>query len=380
MKSFDIFEKSLNEDFCEAVFCSPLKNRIYKNDEAVKKYVLRPVIIKNEYFIQFESFSEKKAFHENMTVEDAKEAFKGLMKHFKELYIRLENREYHVFTNKGKEKIKEDIKKSAVTKKHNKDKNYIFNEGDDVEFLRILGLMTEDLKVVKKYYDKFKQINRYVELLSPHLEILSAKECINIVDFGCGRAYLTFALYHYLRFIKNKKVRIIGLDLKKDVIDELNLLKDKLSYEGLEFIHKDIKDYDREFEVDMVISLHACDTASDISIRKAVSWGSRLIFAVPCCQKELRRKIENENMRGLLKYGIEKESLSTLITDSLRALYLEKSGYDVKISEFIDLSHTKKNIMISGIKNPGKDVRKAEKEYEDLKREFNLDEIFLELV
>jgi len=197
-------------------------------------------------------------------------------------------------------------------------------------------------------YDKFRQLNKYLEFVEDSLPFLG--DDLTIIDFGCGKAYLTFALYYYLVKLKGRRVSIIGLDLKQDVITFCNETAKQLKYDGLLFKMGDIKDFEFNDAVDMVVSLHACDTATDEALGKAVGWGAKVIYAVPCCQHELFNQMKNAQMAPLLKHGIVKDKLATIVTDTLRAQALEAVGYTVQMLEFIDMTHTPKNILIRAIK------------------------------
>lgn len=259
---------------------------------------------------------------------------------------------------------------------HNRTKQYVLPEGEPVGFLVELGVMTPKGAVVKSRYDKFRQINRYLEFVEDIIPSLPKGREITIIDFGCGKSYLTFALYYYLHEKKGIDVRITGLDLKKDVIEECSRLARRFGYDKLEFLHGDIADYTGTDSVDMVVTLHACDTATDYALYKAVRWGARVIFCVPCCQHELNRQIGNDELKPVFKYGLIKERMAALYTDAFRADMLEEQGYRTQILEFIDMEHTPKNILIRAVKQPGrmlpKEVRAAQKAsesaYEDLMR------------
>ena len=237
---------------------------------------------------------------------------------------------------------------------HNRTKKYILKEGVAVPFLVDLGVQTREGQIVKSRYDKFKQINRYLEFVEDILPTLNKKGTIHIIDFGCGKSYLTFALYYYLHELKNMDVQITGLDLKTDVINHCNLLAESYGYENLRFYQGDISTFKGEEDIDMVVTLHACDTATDYAIEKAVTWNARVIFTVPCCQHEVNKQIENEMLAPVLKYGLLKERMAALITDGVRANLLEEWGYDTQILEFIDMEHTPKNILIRAVKREGK--------------------------
>ena len=214
-------------------------------------------------------------------------------------------------------------------------------------------MQTPDGKVTKARYDKFRQINRYLEFIEDVLEELPKDRCIRIIDFGCGKSYLTFAMYYYLHEMQKRNIEVTGLDLKTDVINHCNALAKELHYDGLHFEHGDISTYEGTDSVDMVVTLHACDTATDYALEKAVKWGARVIMAVPCCQHEINSQICCDMLRPVLKYGLIKERMSALITDSLRADLLEQMGYNTQILEFIDMEHTPKNLLIRAVKSKG---------------------------
>ncbi len=233
---------------------------------------------------------------------------------------------------------------------HNRKKHYLLEEGIPVPFLVQLGVMTPDGRVVKARYDKFRQINRYLEFVEDILPSLPRGREISIIDFGCGKSYLTFALYYYLHEKQGYDVHITGLDLKEDVIAECGRLAKSFGYDKLEFLHGDIADYTGTDEVDMVVTLHACDTATDYALYKAIKWNAKVIFCVPCCQHELNKQIDDSSRMPIMKYGLIKERVSALYTDALRANMLEAQGYKTQILEFIDMEHTPKNILIRAVK------------------------------
>ncbi len=232
---------------------------------------------------------------------------------------------------------------------HNKTKNYIIPDGVPCDFLIELGVMGRDGKVFPRAYSKFRQINRYLEIVDDVFEYLPSGRTLRIIDFGCGKAYLTFALYHYLKKIKDRDVEIIGLDLKEDVIEFCSGVAKRLGYHELKFLMGDIADYTSD-HADMVVTLHACDTATDYALINSVKWGTRVILSVPCCQHELFGQLKNELHQPILKYGILKDRLTEYLTDGLRGLKLESCGYDVAMIEFTGLEHTARNIMIKAVK------------------------------
>lgn len=247
---------------------------------------------------------------------------------------------------------------------HNRQKQYILKEGIPVPFLIDLGVQTKDGKIVKSKYDKFRQINRFLEFIQDVLPALPKDRKVSILDFGCGKSYLTFAMYYYLKVLNSYDIDVIGLDLKKDVIRECNELKDKYGYDGLQFLEGDIRGYNEKEEVDMVVTLHACDTATDYAIAKAIAWNAKVILSVPCCQHELNAQIECRELAPVLRYGLLKERMAALLTDGIRANLMEIYGYDTQVLEFIDMSHTPKNILLRGVQSKG--MRKKKTSLEDV--------------
>ena len=338
----------LNRDFIRAVFSNP---RVKDN---VVKAKLRPMEQKGELLFQLESFTKTQAFHKNLTVEETKDELAKLLEEFRQVQVETVSEDITVLiSKKGKATIKRKRKKvqaKAADLSHNRKKKYILEEGIAVPFLQDLGVMTQDGKIVRAKSDKFRQINRFLEFIEDILPELDKGRELTILDFGCGKSYLTFAMYYYLHELKEYDIRIIGLDLKKEVIRHCNELSEKYGYEKLRFLEGDIADYTGVNKVDMVVTLHACDTATDYALAKAVGWDAKVILSVPCCQHELNRQIRNEVLEPVLRYGLLKERMAALITDGLRAQYLEREGYEAQILEFIDMEHTPKNILIRAVK------------------------------
>ena len=360
-----------NEAIIFATF-SGIRNKSLKT---FNKTTIKKVMIKNELKFQFEYIYDKNVEHKNLNKIDSINEIDNLLKtYFKQALINTLESDYHILISKsGVAKIN----KKAATKKfeeisHNRKKKYILNEGEVTSFLVELGIMTADGKVIKSKYDKFKQINRYLELVSDCIPFLDKNKTIRIIDFGCGKAYLTFALYDFLVLKMGYNVEIVGLDLKENVIKFCSNLAKKLNYDDLRFVQGDIKGFNEFENVDMVISLHACNTATDDALATAVNWGAKVILAVPCCQHELLKKIKNKKMVPLLKYGIIKEKLSSLLTDSLRANVLEIMGYRTQVLEFIDMEHTPKNIMIRAFFEDISNVDKVVEEYKEFKKEWQI--------
>ncbi|MGM0396885.1 MAG: class I SAM-dependent methyltransferase [Bacillota bacterium] len=358
-----------------------LSNRRSKELSQPSKITISPVTIKGELVYQFESIIENKAIHENLEKEEAVDRLLELIQNdFRQGVLKSSIGEYQILTSKkGKQKIiKNDANITKVHAGHNRKKQYIINEGEPVDFLIHLGVMDSKGKVYKQKYNKFRQINKFLELVDASIHTLLDQEEIRIIDFGCGKSYLTFALHHYLVKIKNKKTKITGLDLKQDVIDLCNRTTEELNYDGLKFICGDIKDHTSSEDIDMVVTLHACDTATDVALEKAVRWGAKVILSVPCCQHELYDKIKNDELSAMLKHGIIRERLSSLVTDSIRGSVLEILGYQVQLLEFIDMEHTPKNIMIRAIKKHPPFRKEKVEEHKNLKRTWGLEDIFIE--
>ena len=329
-----------------------------------KKITVRPVDIKGEYMYQAEFHFDKKVTHENIPYYEAIDfVAEKIRDNFKQVNILTETEDIQILAAKPD---KPRITRSAASRKagdlsHDKRKQYIIEDGVPCDFLVELGVMAPDGKVFKKHYSKFRQINRFLEIADNCFENLPETGTLRIIDFGCGKSYLTFALYYYLRGVKKRDVEIIGLDLKEDVIRFCNETAKKLGYDRLSFLTGDIADYESD-GADMVVTLHACDTATDFALINAVRWHSKVILSVPCCQHELFPKIRNDRMKVMLKHGIIKERFSALLTDSIRGQLLEACGYDVNIMEFISLEHTPKNILIKAVRN-GRPDRQKYQEY-----------------
>jgi SAM-dependent methyltransferase len=359
----NIFEETINRDLLNVVISNSTMR------EKITKVKIRPVLIKEELFYQASEYIGDKIFHNNYQKDDLLEKlpswFDGL---FRQAEIDTKKGKATVLiSKKGKATVNYKVSKSASGKPnsedgknpskeqddnllHNKQKNYILKEGTPLPFLIDLGVMTKEGLVVKAKSDKFKQINRFLEFIEDILPYLEQERELTILDFGCGKSYLTFAMYYYLKILKGYRINVIGLDLKTDVIKQCNMLREKYGYDNLQFLEGDIASYNSSSRVDMVVTLHACDTATDFALHKAVSWGAQVILSVPCCQHELNKQIRCETLKPVLKYGIVKERMAALLTDALRAELLETKGYRVQLLEFIDMEHTPKNILIRAVK------------------------------
>lgn len=367
----ELVEKNL---FIKATVSNPINKK-----EGISKGNLKPVLIKNEIFIQLESFKENKAFHENICFCDFMLKFSELLEKFKQILIISQGVDYQILKGKNDYTIKESKNKRAVESlEHNKKKQYIIEEGIPVPFLIRLGVMGEDGKVFKNSYDKFRQINKYLEFIDDTIREMQNKKLIDthikVVDFGCGKSYLTFALHHYLKNIKEFTYEIIGLDLKKDVMDKCNRIASELECDNLEFLTGNIKDFDKLQNVDLIFSLHACNNATDYALLKGLELGAKAILAVPCCQHEFNEKMSKHKSSEffttetpIAKHGILFEKFTSLATDAFRAQALELCGFKTQVMEFIDMEHTPKNTLIKAIKEKtSKEV--LEKKYSEYRK------------
>ncbi|HJB47471.1 MAG TPA: SAM-dependent methyltransferase [Candidatus Mediterraneibacter surreyensis] len=385
-----LLQAVLNINFIRAVISNP------REKEGIIKVKVRPLEKKGELLFQFESFTEKQAFHRNLAKEEAKEQFLEYAQQFRQIQIETVEEECTVLiSKKGKVTVRKKRRKEkaqAADLSHNRKKHYILEEGITVPFLKDLGVMTEDGKIVRTKTDKFRQINRFLEFIEDILPGLDRGRELTILDFGCGKSYLTFAMYYYLHELRGYDIRIIGLDLKQDVISHCQELAVRYGYDKLTFLVGDIADYDGVDQVDMVVTLHACDTATDYALAKAVGWDAKVILSVPCCQHELNTRLGEmrvcegcqkngndltrkespvwEMLAPVLDYGLLRERFAALVTDGLRAKYLENSGYETQVLEFIDMEHTPKNILLRAVKkdtvNAGADERKNKRAAEEI--------------
>jgi SAM-dependent methyltransferase len=345
----------INGNFLRAIISNP------KSKDGISKIKIRPVMLNGDIMYQATEYVGTQVFHHNYSASEIVEyMFKMISNSFKQCEILTNDIRSNILVSK-KGKVTINKKKSSAalilpsgandSLNHNRKKRYILEEGIAVPFLVDLGVMNKQGDVLKPRYDKFKQINRFLEFVRDIVDELPQNREINIIDFGCGKSYLTFAIYYYLHELCGFDVRITGLDLKKEVIDKCNQLSEKYGYDKLIFKLGDIAEYQGEKQVDMVVTLHACDTATDYALYKAVSWNSKVILSVPCCQHEVNKQISNEILAPVLDYGILKDRMSAIITDAVRAESLRIKGYKTEILEFIDMEHTPKNLLIRAVKS-----------------------------
>lgn len=346
-----------------------------KNEELPVKIKVRPVAMKDKIEYQVSEFIGRKVFHKNYKKDELKKKITDWMQEdYKQAQFTMTDATAQILSGKHSQTVKYKKCKEVRVQRdlsHNRTKRYILPEGTPVGFLIDLGVMTKEGKIVRQKYDKYRQINRFLEFVEDILPQLSKEWEQTIIDFGCGKSYLTFAMYYYLKELKGYDIRIIGLDLKEDVIAHCNELKDKYGYGKLSFLVGDIASYTDVDAVDMVVTLHACDTATDYALAKAVQWGAKVILSVPCCQHEANRMMENELLQPVLQYGILKERMAAIMTDAVRANLLTAKGYDTQILEFIDMEHTPKNLLIRAVYT-GKDSENAAEALKNMEEALHL--------
>ena len=346
-----------------------------KNEELPVKIKVRPVAMKDKIEYQVSEFIGRKVFHKNYKKDELKKKITDWMQEdYKQAQFTMTDATAQILSGKHSQTVKYKKCKEVRVQRdlsHNRTKRYILPEGTPVGFLIDLGVMTKEGKIVRQKYDKYRQINRFLEFVEDILPQLSKEREQTIIDFGCGKSYLTFAMYYYLKELKGYDIRIIGLDLKEDVIAHCNELKDKYGYGKLSFLVGDIASYTDVDAVDMVVTLHACDTATDYALAKAVQWGAKVILSVPCCQHEANRMMENELLQPVLQYGILKERMAAIMTDAVRANLLTAKGYDTQILEFIDMEHTPKNLLIRAVYT-GKDSENAAEALKNMEEALHL--------
>lgn len=318
----------------------------------LRRIKVKPILLRDTVMMQVEFQFERVMKHENILVEDFIGRLDDWFTEFRQFLFRFEEEEWQFqLSKKMKVALKTSQKepmKALLT--HDRKKTYLLEDGVPVPFLIRLGVMTEAGQVKKQKYDKFKQINRFLEFVEDSIAALPTGKKLRILDFGCGKSYLTFALYHYLKVVKGFDLEVTGLDLKKEVIEECTQIARDLDYTDLTFRVGDVHDYTGETEVDLMVTLHACDVATDVALARAVDWNASVILSVPCCQKELNRQLDCAPLDVMLQHGLIKEKFASLATDSIRAELLTLVGYEAQLLEFIDLEHTPKNILIRAYK------------------------------
>ena len=349
-----------------------------------RRFILSKPVSKSELYIkctleqrtgfwQLTRYTQKQAFHENIPSEDLLQALENTIQdHYLQVNaFSLEREHCILLSKKGTCTYRETVmpaesRAAAVREEHNRKKQYILEEGKPITPLVDMGVFTREGKVVRSMYDKFRQINRFLEILEDELANWKG-DSIHVIDFGCGKSYLTFIVYYYLTEIRGIRAEIIGLDLKADVIEKCSRAAQNYGYDGLHFEKGDINGYKTPFDVDLVMTLHACDTATDYALYNAVQWKAKLIFSVPCCQHELNGQMEPGTLPILSRYGILKERFCALATDAIRGNLLEYCGYRTQLMEFIDMAHTPKNILIRAVRRPVSNAKKQQEALEQVR-------------
>lgn len=378
-------KNTINEIVAEEIIKVVISNKINKDFEFNKINIELKQNNKDKKYYQIEKFTDKQVFHENIEIGDlGKILFYLINENYKQISAWSNKTSFDLkISKKGKVFLgkKKSNNSRLANKSHNKEKKYILKEGMIIEPLIDLGVFTKEGKVIKSKYDKYKQINRFIEIIDDEIKKNDYKE-LTILDFGCGKSYLTFVLYYYFVEIKKINVKMIGLDLKADVIKKCNEIAKRYKYKNLHFELGDINGYKYENNVDMVITLHACDTATDYALYNAISWKAKMIFSVPCCQHEFNSQVEANTLSILTKYGIIQERVAALMTDAVRGNLLEAVGYKTQLLEFIDIAHSPKNILIRASKSKVSMEKKerALKEVETLMTEFNFNPTLLNLL
>lgn len=354
-----------------AVLSSP------REKTAPQKISIRPFNENNHIVYQFSYYYPQKVLHENYDSPKVQEVILQNLQNYKQALFCSSVHDYQILINKKSEATilkKPPTKSSLKMASHNRQKNYCLQEGDKIPFLIELGVQSASGKIIAQKYDKFRQINRFLEMVQDILPNLPKDRPIRMIDFGCGKAYLTFALYHYLHIVLGYDLQMVGLDLKTDVVAYCQTVANKLQFSKLQFEKGDINSYSTNDSVDLMVCLHACDTATDAALEKAIQWKTKVILAVPCCQHELYHQVSCESLQPLLKHGILKERFAALATDAARAQLLEMAGYKTQILEFIDLEHTPKNLLIRAV------LQEKIQNVDDLKNHYKLYKNYLNIL
>jgi SAM-dependent methyltransferase len=351
----DVFRE---ESLLRAVLSKP------RSRELPRKVTVEAIALRGETSFQFTAQLADRALHENLVADQARERLGVLLSDYGQGLLQTADADWQVL---GGNVLRRPPTRTATRPAHDRRKRYLLEEGTPVPFLVELGVMTPDGTVRKSRYDKFRQVNRFLELVDDVVPALRPDGTLRVVDFGCGKSYLTFAVHHLLTELRGREVEIVGLDLKEDVIEACSALAARSRAQGLRFRQGEIGGFDAEGKVDLVVSLHACDTATDEALAQAIRWEADAILAVPCCQKEAYGQIENALLAPLLRHGLAKERFAALVTDTLRAQLLELHGYRTQLVEFVPLEHTAKNVLIRAVKGEpaGADVRRSYDELRD---------------
>ena len=356
-------------------------SKVHKAEKDLKNIYIVPVNIKNKNKLSFTYRYKTKDQVKNYDIEQALEYLYELIgPSFLQAQLKTTSESHQLLiSKKGKSTlISSKSDSNTPSKAHNKEKNYLI-KSENNKYLQMLGVCDKNGRVKDKQQDKYKQINRYVELMSSWLTKLDPSKTQHIVDMGSGKGYLTFALYDYITNSLKQNIKIIGVELRPELVSLCMEISEACGFNGLKFVSKDINDFKSD-EVDVLIALHACDTATDSAIFTGIRSNANLIVCAPCCHKQVRRDMkERSKFNSITKHGIFKERQAEMLTDTLRTLIMEKEGYKTKAFEFISNEHTRKNIMLVGKKTNDKvDKTTINKEIDFLKKSFEIERQELE--
>lgn len=339
-------EQAIRSGDCYRIVLSKARQK------SISRISIHPLEIKGALTYQFVERRGKQESHVNRSPEQTIAAMAELFPvEFKNCHLFTAEADYvAVYAKDGNIDYRQGkATLSDRSRQHDRVKKYLIPDGKACDFLIEIGVMNKNGRVRASRYSKFRQINRFLELVDDVVKLLPRKRTLKIVDFGCGKSYLTFALHHLLTQIHNLEVDITGLDLQQEVIDDCSAIAQKLELRGLTFRVSDISDHQVDGDIDLCVSLHACDTATDAALAKAIQWNSRVILAVPCCQQEFADKLKTDLFPTIQKHGILKQRFAAIATDALRAEVLEACGYRTRVMEFIDMEHTAKNLLIRAV-------------------------------
>ena len=375
----ETLKNCFDERILRAVLSQPKKK-----DQQYIKITVNWLEDKKRSGYQVESFTSTQVFHRFVEEKDVLDEISLLMENFRQCHCFSENYEAALkVSKKGKIFVlKQELKQKLTAKTHDRKKKTLLPEDEVIGPLVDLGIMTKEGQILSSKRQKLRQINRFLELVDDCLKESSLDKKLRIVDFGCGKSYLTFILYYYLHEVRKLNVEITGLDLKKDVIEHCQKVAENYGYDSLYFKVGNVEAWSDEEAVDLVVTLHACDTATDYALYHAVRQKAKAIMSVPCCHHELSVQIESERFESLMKYGIVKERLCALLTDTLRAQALTVMGYQTQILEFIDMDHSLKNLMIRALKKQVSESakQKAAAQIQEISNEFSVDNTLIRLL
>ncbi len=373
--------KALREEDCRGLVLSqPRPVQPGGESDQPSKLSVRPVQIAGSRCYQLSERRGKQEFHHNLGAEELiRRAAAEIGTVFNQADLFTGSADISLQRAGGNQPrmMRSKPSRAAPLLDHDRRKQYIIPEGQPCAFMQEIGVMTPTGQVRAAKQAKFRQVNRFLELVADVLPELPSEGTLRVIDFGCGKSYLTFALHHLLRNIRQRDVEIIGLDLKADVVRDCQRIADNLGCNGLRFEVGDIAGYAPSGAVDLVVTLHACDTASDAALAQAIRWQTRVILAAPCCQHEVAGLLAADVLPTMLRFGILKERFASLATDALRAAILERAGYQTQIVEFIDLEHTPKNLLLRAVRSNVPDPAAAAA-YELLKVQLGVNEFSLE--